>query len=342
MKKRSITLDVLKGLAILLVVLGHSIDNGLSHAVAATNMLHVAIYAFHMPLFFLITGYVLYFTLPTAQMYKKWLTDKAMYLLIPHFLIMALVLVLPRWMTNQGITLEGNTVWKNVSDAIFFSGTEWFLWTMLIVLALLSCVALIDKAGKAHNFWICFGITTAAIVILPTEGPDIFRIWEVQWYYQFAALGYVIAKVQDKLTWRWAGLIIGAACFVPLLFASGWLHIPLQSLIHYILIGEIDMYVVRVLQALAGSSMVIIVAILLGKIKGLSWPFQWVGRYSLSIYAIHYLFTGLGFGTGYIRVMWAFALSLAISIVVILICRQIPRLQRWFPKASKFTHKTGI
>lgn len=49
MKGRDETIDVLKGIAILLVVLGH---------IAAAPKLTSVIYSFHMPLFIFISGYL--------------------------------------------------------------------------------------------------------------------------------------------------------------------------------------------------------------------------------------------------------------------------------------------
>ena len=51
MAKRLEVFDTLKGIGILLVVLGHS---------AICDELHSAIYSFHMPLFFMISGYFYY------------------------------------------------------------------------------------------------------------------------------------------------------------------------------------------------------------------------------------------------------------------------------------------
>ncbi len=53
-------IDVLKGLAIILVVLGHVLDGATGQSLFADDgwmvKLHEAIYIFHMPLFFLLSG----------------------------------------------------------------------------------------------------------------------------------------------------------------------------------------------------------------------------------------------------------------------------------------------
>lgn len=50
MKERNITLDIMKGIGIILMVIGHS---------GCPPFLKNFIYTFHMPLFFMISGYLI-------------------------------------------------------------------------------------------------------------------------------------------------------------------------------------------------------------------------------------------------------------------------------------------
>ena len=65
-KQRDITLDILKWIAISLVIMGHNIENSYSIvkgiALYRYDILYKIIYSFHMPLFWLISGYLFYFT----------------------------------------------------------------------------------------------------------------------------------------------------------------------------------------------------------------------------------------------------------------------------------------
>lgn len=67
MSNRNQVLDIAKGLLIILVVFGHSIQYGFGGAYCDTeqfydNILFRCIYTFHMPLFMLISGYLFYYT----------------------------------------------------------------------------------------------------------------------------------------------------------------------------------------------------------------------------------------------------------------------------------------
>lgn len=75
MQHRIDWIDALKGFAILSVVIGHCIADSISSQTfpqyaALLQMMYDAIYSFHMPLFFMISGYVFYLT----KSYRKWKT----------------------------------------------------------------------------------------------------------------------------------------------------------------------------------------------------------------------------------------------------------------------------
>lgn len=77
MQKRLFYLDVMKGILIILVILGHSIQDTISDY--QNNFLFRFIYSFHMPLFFAISGYLTF-----KNKYDKTLLKKrALQLLVP-------------------------------------------------------------------------------------------------------------------------------------------------------------------------------------------------------------------------------------------------------------------
>lgn len=56
LKDRNIAFDIVKGIAIYLVVLGHCMQY-IGHTSMSDNALHSWIYSFHMPLFFMVSGF---------------------------------------------------------------------------------------------------------------------------------------------------------------------------------------------------------------------------------------------------------------------------------------------
>ena len=85
---RNLTIDFIRGIAILLVVLGHNIQYGSGNDFYQMenyfdSLLFKFIYSFHMPLFALLSGYLFFWSMKRAMKYviKKRLTS----LLLPIF-----------------------------------------------------------------------------------------------------------------------------------------------------------------------------------------------------------------------------------------------------------------
>ena len=79
--KRFEWIDILKGIGIILVVVGHS---NFSFAKATTAMfIQKYIYSFHMPLFFFVSGYL--FVKDKYSNFKRFLRVKTKTLMIPYF-----------------------------------------------------------------------------------------------------------------------------------------------------------------------------------------------------------------------------------------------------------------
>lgn len=74
--------DVAKGIGAFLVILGHVTENGLFQAI---------IYAFHMPLFFVLSGIT--FRLKDGESILKFLNNKFKNILIPYLIFSNLVFI---------------------------------------------------------------------------------------------------------------------------------------------------------------------------------------------------------------------------------------------------------
>ncbi len=145
--------DILKGIAILLVILGHCIQFGSGRAYEAnaefqSNPLFVWIYSFHMPLFMIIAGY---FTAGSLERYgeKRCLVRRAKSLVLPIF-SWSVLYELYVWGTaaQMGLPPALNTLpgaW-----ALYFLSSQWFLWA--IFLYTVTLIAVSRFAGKYSFF----------------------------------------------------------------------------------------------------------------------------------------------------------------------------------------------
>ena len=80
-------MNILKGIGILLVVLGHSFPDGVGSG--NYRFLHQWIYSFHMPLFFLVSGFFAkrVFEITNFQEYIFLVKDKFKRLIVPYFIL---------------------------------------------------------------------------------------------------------------------------------------------------------------------------------------------------------------------------------------------------------------
>ena len=69
MKQRNLLIDVLKGFTIILVVMGHA--SQWFSGDDRSNPFYVTIYAFHMPLFMFLSGYVCYNNRGEINLFKR-------------------------------------------------------------------------------------------------------------------------------------------------------------------------------------------------------------------------------------------------------------------------------
>lgn len=89
-RKRFIDIDCAKGLAIILVVLGHIVARKAPVGGEWYMYIEKAIYTFHMPLFMFLSGWVFYYTIPKSNKFneiKNFILKKAYRLLVPFFMM---------------------------------------------------------------------------------------------------------------------------------------------------------------------------------------------------------------------------------------------------------------
>lgn len=138
MKERIDWVDAAKGGGILLVVLGH--NPGLK--IDAMQWIHTAIYLFHMPLFFMLSG-----MLNGEVFNSKTLPKKARALLLPY--IFCCVLFAGWRFYNEGISISSLAQ----SSLLFYGDTPpqpqlWFLPTLFIIFLLFNAPPFRNEVGR--------------------------------------------------------------------------------------------------------------------------------------------------------------------------------------------------
>ncbi len=130
--QRDVTIDMLKGITIILVVLGHVIQVIYAPDSYDENWIFKIIYSFHMPLFIFISGYLTGFK---RELTVKWLGNRALRLAVPFVVWIPIDYLLDGGRTFEGLAAAFWRLYKDPSD-----GGLWFLWVLFLCCVVLFVV----------------------------------------------------------------------------------------------------------------------------------------------------------------------------------------------------------
>lgn len=224
MKERNPLIDVLKGFAIILVVIGHA--SQWFSGDDRTNPLYVTIYAFHMPLFMFLSGYVNFNIRGELNLSKRFQV-----LVIPFFVWFLISA------TYHGYILDIEKVWEHLC-VLIYKPTQgmWFLWLLFWECALLYLAL---KINKHREIWVMIGLWSILIFLHRVTGaqPIFYGLPELCWYFIYFSLGYATHKYKPQALkilrpMGWVSLI---AFPLLLLFPVDKAHYILHSLRLYAL-----------------------------------------------------------------------------------------------------------
>lgn len=308
---RSTLIDALKGFAILLVILGHSIQSYIVDY--DSNILFRLIYSFHMPLFMFLSGYV------TSYLGAHSLQSKITRLVSP-FISWYIV---SYWINSAYLTI-------NFYDYImrWIKSPDYGLWFLWVLFLCYCVLAICQRLGKYIPIELSIILVYSIIYFTPVS---IMGVGMLKWHFVFFATGYLIKQHQTRFV-KYQPYLISAIILYPILFqywhrleAPVFLaqltaifkayHIPGSGLITLIFnycIGFLGITVTYLLIKFAE------------KLKYISKGLCYLGSYTLDIYVFHILFLRYGFGSGYIKIITASVIALFISLLMSNIIRKIP------------------
>lgn len=194
MKKYYEELTILKGIGIILVILGHSFSFSGFDIIENTKLntyIFRTIYSFHMPMFFMIAGFLT--NNNKEHLIKDFYLSKIKRLLIPYIFI-NIVDAIPRHLFSELVNNKSNSIER----IIFYSGAAtWFIYTLFILFLIFP---VIEKYIIKKDKYYLFGIFLLGIKISGvTDSIDIFtinRLVNMSFYFY---IGYIIKPYYERI-----------------------------------------------------------------------------------------------------------------------------------------------
>ncbi len=361
---RNHILDVMKGLGIVGVVVGHSIA---VVPTAAQSELAVRIQnmcgSFRMPLFFIVSGYLMYLTLKGSRL--TWIKNKAFYLLVPHFVFNVIYYFLSKWrLPPMPDYMNTISFGRYLYLSVFYDDGEWFLWSLFLVFCFMLIV---DYAGRRlkGSWFLIFLVALVAVhyFVYPTlMSLKLLRLGQTMYYIPYCLAGYVIAKYHQKIldyisvrsallivpwtieifietfrfsvSWEHHALIVGFYWILVLKGGGIWsrpleaMVLPAQMYWWFYLTPIEPPFVTQYGLAFTMLSLVVILSWGITKVHYLRAPFLWLGWHTMTLYLFTLGTSNLGFGYHITRMVTNIIGSFSTGVLLTWACSKIKLLQQ--------------
>lgn len=183
--ERNTKIDILRGIAAVCMVLGHAI---IVYPVNLTLIpwcaaIRYFIYTFHMPLFFILSGFVY-----RCTSYRKYITRKAQRIVLPYLLFESISILLHAF---GGSLINGNvSVSDGIRNMLFMGGGYWFLYTIFLVFVLFPFFERFCKTIRSKVIAILVLIWMDQFFIF----PDFLCISSIVSYFPYFILGNILKQ----------------------------------------------------------------------------------------------------------------------------------------------------
>jgi len=329
--KREIWVDNVKVIACILVALGHFFQSmtksGILPADDLYNWFNDTIYCFHVPLFFVCSGY-LYQKLSVVHDFGTWgknVAKKALALGVPYFVFSFLI-----WAVKNVFSGSVNEETGGLVDTLFIHPIApcWYLYTLFFIFV-------ITLTFKNKVAALCGLMIALVFKMISLTG------WECDIY--------IVSKILDNEIWFVIGMCIYTFGFQKIFKNKKWLTAGFGCLAVFIALSvlvyilELNFYGVSFLIGLLGcASVVLIISIIYAGDKQ-SRFFGFLAEYTMPIFLMHTLFAAalrivllkVGIDNAIIHIVFGIAISFIGPIIAGLIMKKIKYLE-FFMYPGKF------
>lgn len=350
-KKRELLPDVLRGFAIIMVVLGHCIQEGSGvefkqNTIYFFNKGYQFIYSFHMPLFMMISGYFAWDSIAGMQKSEeKWklLSKRSATLLIPVLGWTCLDYV--RLFMEHGVQLPVFQSLYSFMENFLLSvlTNAWFLWAVFwcfLIVFFMHCFFKDSLVLYAVGFLILFvipdglGLGAYKYMMPYFIGAFYFRGWQKGGLEGVRKNSKYVDRIKESKDWFWLAVVGFAFGVLFLLFdENSFIYLSGYKLIGKDVVRQLGIDFYRMIIGFVGAGFFILLwRKLLKCIPKYRFPvLSALGKNSLGIYMVSgYLILEAGnafsmyFKPNYLLNLLQAAIVMSIAYLITIILRQIP------------------
>lgn len=278
-KKRLVWVDIAKAIAIICMIVGHEVTN---------NTLRVFIFSFHMPLFFILSGYtsgyvdtwIKFGNKTKKQFVKVWLLAVLMVILLglENLLVGTFSLTKMIEADAQGIFWGSNMPWMKVQTVAIM----WFLFVFFWAKILFNGLQVVFQ--NKYNGAILGILAYFAFVISQKQWlPQAFDIVPIAGLFMW--VGSFIKNFEKNTT---SSNSIALSVLFVIIFCY-WILCVQNGVTIEMATRQYPLFIVSILEAIAGTIMVCWISKGLAQKSFLVKSFQLIGQHTLAIMSIHQL-----------------------------------------------------
>ena len=189
-RSRNITIDILKGICILLVVLGHYYPSTVADWYR--DIIQI-IYRFHMPAFMWVSGFLYILTLKDHESYGHFQMRKAQRLLLPYIIVSALIVTI-KYLNQGAMFVESPVTIRSYLNIFYLPEAGhfmWYIWALVLIF-------LIVPFFRTPRSRLILLLISAIPYAVSTKLPEIFCLNQALRYLPYFALGMVSCDLTPK------------------------------------------------------------------------------------------------------------------------------------------------
>jgi fucose 4-O-acetylase-like acetyltransferase len=320
-KSRNSSIDIIRGIAVLLVLLGHSTQRSFEHYEA--NALMKVITSFHMALFIFVSGYVINFG--KSELNFTWIRGKFKKLIYPY-IIWYMIYYLFSNFSFSGLSpyldYSGGFLEYLKRGFLYPTNGLWFLWVLFFCYLLYF---LCKKIMKRYTIVVMLVLSALIQVV----AKKYFAINYFVFYFPIFIFGYIFGYYKE-FTNKYMNKIGMASCVIyPLMFSQYvWKFNSPIFLNNLIINDHIKKFVTLSYLYITALSAIFIVYMIANfiKIEVLKSFFLKYGKLSLEIYVAQGLVLNIGIGTQYLRTITVFITATILSYLIATVIKRIKLL----------------